>query len=160
VEEDSVEALKLGHRLVDAVTKDIETMQFNTAIARMMEFVNEFVKLKNYPKNVLRMAVQMLCSFAPHISEELWEHLGGKTTIAYEPLIKVEKKYLEDDMVTYVVQINGKLRASMHLPKDKSKEDIYELAIQQHNVKNYMTGKVEKVIFVPNKLLNIVIKAE
>jgi leucyl-tRNA synthetase len=133
-------------------------MQFNTAIARMMEFVNDFIKLDKYPKSVLKMAVQMLYSFAPHISEELWEKLGGKTTVAYTHLPKVDKKYLEDDTVTYVVQINGKLRDSMHLSKDKSKEDIYALAIQQPNIKKHLTGKVEKVIFVPNKLLNIVIK--
>lgn len=160
VDEDSVEGLKLGHRLVDSVTKDIEAMQFNTAIARMMEFLNEFTKLDKYPKNVLKMAVQMLSSFAPHICDELWSVLGGKGTVAYEHLPKVDKKYLEDDTVTYVVQINGKLRDSMHLPRNKSKEDIYELAIQQPNIKRYLTGKVEKVIFVPNKLLNIVIETK
>lgn len=160
VNEDNIEALKLGHRLVDLVTKDIEAMQFNTAIARMMEFLNDFTKLDKYPKSVLKMAVQMLYSFAPHICEELWSVLGGKGTIAYEHLPKVDKKYLEDDTVTYVVQINGRLRDSMHLPRNKSKEDLYELAIQQPNVKKHMTGKVEKVIFVPNKLLNIVIETK
>lgn len=158
VEENSEEALKLGYRLVDAVTKDIEAMQFNTAIARLMEFVNGFSKLDTYPKEVIKMATQMLYSISPHISEEIWQILGGKTTIAYHPLPIVDKKYLEDDTVVYVVQINGKLRDSMNLPKDKSKDDIFELAIQQPKIKKYLTKEVKKVIFVPNKLLNIVIE--
>ena len=157
-EEESEDALKLGHRLVDAVIRDIEAMQFNTAIARMMEFLNGFAKLEKYPKSVIKMASQMLYSFAPHISEEIWQHLGEDRLIAYLPLPKVNQKYLEDDMVTYVIQINGKLRLSMHLPKDKTKDDIYQLAVQQPKIEKYLTGEVIKVIFVPNKLINIVVK--
>ena len=158
VEETSDEALKLGYRLVDTVIKDIEAMQFNTAIAQMMEFLNAFLKLEKYPKEIIKMATQMLYPFAPHISEEIWQHLGEKETISYAPLPKVDKKYLEDDTVTYVIQINGKLRQSMHLPKDKTKEDIYELAVQQPKIKKYLIGEVVKIIFVPNKLINIVVK--
>jgi leucyl-tRNA synthetase len=159
VDEENEEALKLGYRLVDSVTKDIESLQFNTAIARMMEFINAFTKLDVYPKRVVKMATQMLYSFAPHIAEEIWQHLGGERTCAYEPLPVVDKKFLEDELVIYVVQINGKLRDSMHLPKDKSQEDIYQLAIQQPKIKKYLTSPVSKVIFVPNKLLNIVLKS-
>ena len=158
VDETTEDALKLGHRLVSAVTKDIEAMQFNTAIARMMEFINAFTKLDKFPKAVIKMVVQMLYSFAPHISEEIWQHLGGEGLIAFAVLPKVDKKYLEDDSVTYVVQVNGKLRQSMHLQRDKTKDDIYALAIQQPKIKKYLTGEIVKVIFVPNKLINIVIK--
>ena len=80
-EEETEEALKLGHRLVHVVEKDIEGMQFNTAIAKMMEFINAFIPLAKYPKSVVRMLIQVLYPFAPHLAEEAWEHLGGKESL-------------------------------------------------------------------------------
>jgi leucyl-tRNA synthetase len=133
-------------------------MHFNTAIARMMEFINGFSKLDKYPKSVVKMATQMLYPFAPHISEEIWHYLGEEDTITYAHLPKASEKYLEDDMINYVVQVNGKLRDSMHLEKDMLKDEILDIAMQQPNVKRHLTGDVVKVIFVPNKLINIVIK--
>ena len=76
-ENPSLEALKLGHRLVHGVKKDTEALQLNTAIAKMMEFMNEFTKLSSYPKAVVRMAVQVLSPYAPHLAEEAWQQLGG-----------------------------------------------------------------------------------
>jgi leucyl-tRNA synthetase len=157
-EEVTEEALRLGNKLVDLVIKDIEIMQFNTAIAHMMEFINDFTKLEKYPKEVLKMAIQMLYPLAPHISEELWQSLGGKKSLTYEPLPVVDSKYLEEDVVTYVIQINGKLRERLNLSKDKSKEEVFDIAKQQERVKKYLIGDVIKMVFVPNKLLNIVIK--
>ena len=156
--EANTEALKLGHRLVDHVTKDIEAMQFNTAIAHMMEFLNAFIPLNAYPHEVLKMAVQMLSPFAPHIAEELWEHLGEKELLTYAPLPIVDPKYLVDDTATYVVQINGKLRGKFDLPKDRTEEEILRLARSQPEVTKHLQGEIVKTIFVPNKLLNIVLK--
>jgi leucyl-tRNA synthetase len=157
-EEAEENALKFGNRLVDSVIKDVENMQFNTAIARMMEFINDFTKLEKYPKEVLKMAIQMLYPFAPHIAEELWESLGSKKSLAYETLPVVDEKYLEEDVITYVIQINGKLRERLNLPKDKSKEEVFDIARQQVRVKKYLTKDIVKMVFVPNKLLNIVVK--
>lgn len=157
-EEMSEEALKLGHRLVHGVAKDIELLQFNTAIAKMMEFMNDFTKLSVYPKNVVKMAIQCLAPFAPHLAEEVWEHLGFKESLSYAPFPIADEKYLQDDVVTYVVQINGKVRGRFDLPKDRSQEEIVEAARVHPNVANYLEGqKIVKIVFVPNKLLNIVL---
>lgn len=157
-DEVSEEALKLGHRLVHYVSHDIEALQFNTAIAKMMEFINEITKLPHYPINVVKMATQALMPFAPHTAEEIWEHLGCRESLSYCPYPEVIKKYLEDEQVTYVVQVNGKLRGRFDLPKDKNQEEILALAKELDTVKRYLDGqKITKVIFVPNKLLNIVI---
>jgi leucyl-tRNA synthetase len=153
-----VDALKLAHRLVDAVTKDIELMQFNTAIARMMEFLNAFTQLDSYPKSCLKMAVQMLYPFAPHIAEELWHELGEKHTMAYTPIFPVDPQYLVDDTATYVIQVNGKLRGRFELPKDRSEQELMELIRRQPEMEKHLTGEIVKTIFVPNKLLNIVVK--
>jgi leucyl-tRNA synthetase len=159
VDVDHIDALKLAHRLVDQVTKDIENMQFNTSIARMMEFLNNFIPLPTYPRSCLKLAVQMLSSFAPHIAEEMWEHLTGKIgTISFEPIPPVDPKYLIDDTATYVVQINGKFRGSYELDKGKSEEEVMAIAKADPKVEKHLIGTIVKVIFVPNKLLNIVIK--
>ena len=156
-ENPSVAALKLGHRLVNAVTKDIEQMQFNTAIAHMMEFLNDFTPLPTYPRCVLKMAVQVLYPFAPHIAEELWECLGDHQSLTYVPLPNVDPQYLVDSTATYVVQINGKLRGRFDLPKDKSEAELMEFVLAQPEIAKYLQNGVVKTIFVPNKLLNIVV---
>lgn len=152
------EALKLAHRLVDTVTKDIEAMQFNTGIARMMEFINAFIPLDAYPRSCLKMAVQMLYPFAPHIGEELWQELGESESIAYAALPAVDPKYLVDDTAVYVVQVNGKLRGRFELPKDKTEDELMALVRKQPEMEKHLVGEIVKTIFVPNKLLNIVMK--
>ena len=104
------------------------------------------------------MAIQVLYPFAPHISEELWEHLGETTPLAYYPLFKVEPKYLVEDKVTYIIQINGKLRARIVLSKDTTKDEVLELAKKDPNVQRHLGADIIKTIFVPQKLLNIVVK--
>jgi leucyl-tRNA synthetase len=157
--EESEDANKLGFRLVDGVTKDIENLQFNTAIAKMMEFMNDFTKLEVYPKNVLKMAIQVLMPFAPHMAEEAWEILGVKEALSYYPYPEVDSKYLEDALITYVVQINGKLRGRFELPKSQPQEVVLASAKNNPLIMKHLDGQdVEKVIFVPNKLLNLVVK--
>lgn len=155
-DEDTEPGLKLAHRLVHAVEKDITLMQFNTAIAKMMEFMNAFTALESYPKAAVKMLVQVLSPFGPHIAEELWEHLGGKTSLAHEPFPIVESRYLIDDTVLYVVQVNGKMRGKWELPKDKSSEELLAFIQEQPQIMKHLSGTVLKVIYVPNKLINIV----
>ena len=154
------EALKLGYRLVDGVKKDIAALQFNTAIAKHMEFINDFTKLAAYPRRVLLMATQALMPLAPHLAEEAWFILGGEgelTTAAYP---EVEERYLYDATITYVVQVNGKVRGRLDLPKDQEQETIVALAEQNETVRRQLEGvDVVKVVFVPNKLLNFVTTA-
>lgn len=155
----SEEALKLGHRLVDGVTRDIEALFFNTAIAKMMEFVNDMSRLDKYPREVLKMATKCLEPFAPHTAEEIWAMLGGKGSVSYEPWPVALPEYLHEETATYVIQINGKLRGRLDLPKGHPQEDILEAAKKDDNVARHLEGKaISKVIFVPDKLLNIVIK--
>ncbi|MBN2479600.1 MAG: leucine--tRNA ligase [Parachlamydiales bacterium] len=157
-EEDLEDGLKLSHKLVSLVTQEIENMQFNTAIAHLMEFLNAFIKLDKYPKTALKMAVQMLYPFAPHISEEMWQILGETDTLTFEKLPTVDPKYLVEDNITYVVQVNGKLRARLDLPKATEKEKVIALATEEELVKKHITGEIIKIIFVPEKLVNIVVK--
>lgn len=157
VKEDG-EGRKLGHRLVEGVERDIEQMQFNTAISKFMTFINEMIPLESYSKEAVLMAVQALAPFAPHMAEELWVFLGQKSSVVHATWPQVDPSFLEDESVTYIVQVNGRLRGRFDLPKDRSQEEILSLAKEAPGVTKHLTGEIQKVIFVPNKLLNIVVK--
>lgn len=157
-DQDTPEAVKLGHRLIDGVGKDLEALQFNTAIAKMMEFINDFTKLDAYPRSVVKMAVQALSPMAPHIAEELWQILGCKDQLSYCPFPEADESFLQDDVITYVVQVNGKVRGRFNLPKDRPEADVMAAARNHPGIIRYLDGRdIVKVIFVPNKLLNIVL---
>lgn len=157
--EDSEEANRLGHRLINGATEDVEALQFNTAIAKMMEFMNEFTKLPAYPKSVIKMATQALSPFAPHLAEEVWQILGCKEELSYCPYPAINPAYLEDATITYVVQVNGKVRGRFDLPKDQTKDVVLNAAKKHSGILRYIDGQeIDKVVFVPNKLLNIVVK--
>lgn len=159
VDESEEKAFELAHKTANLVRRDIESMQFNTAIAHMMAFLNDFIPLPAYPKKALLLVVQALYPFAPHAASEMWEILGEKE-LSYAPLLPIEKKYLETREVTYVIQVNGKVRANLTLEKGREKEEIIEHAKTHENVKKHLLGDVVKTIFVPNKLLNIVVKSK
>ena len=121
-----------------------------------MEFLNAFGKLPVYSKEALRMAVRVLAPIAPHISEELWVHLGYAPGIDSVSWPEVDPKYLEKTVVTFVIQINGKLRARLDLDKDTPKEHVMHLA--KKSVAKYLENKeIKKEIFVPNRLVNFVL---
>lgn len=155
-DEETDDALKLGHRLVCHVEKEIELMQFNTAIAKMMEFINAFSPLPSYPRSVLKMLTQVLYPFAPHIAEEAWEHLGEKESLTWSPFPLFEAKYLIDETVLYVVQVNGKVRGKWMLPKDQPEEQLLKFIQTQPNIAKHLSGPISRVVYVPNKLLSIV----
>ncbi|MCH9612798.1 MAG: Leucine--tRNA ligase [Chlamydiia bacterium] len=157
-DEVSDEALRLGHKLIKGAEQDIIDMQFNTAISKMMEFINDFTKLDVYPKSVLRMVVKLLYLFAPHMGEELWQHLGGESTISYEEFPIVDESYLVDKTTTMVFQVNGKVRGKAEVPINLQKEAAIELAKATPTVQKYLNGQVLKEIHVPNKLVNIVVR--
>lgn len=155
-EEASEEALKLGHRLVFQVEKEIELMQFNTAIAKMMEFMNAFSPLAHYPRSVLKMFTQLLYPFAPHITEEAWEHLGEKDSLTYAPFPQFDPQYLVDETALYVVQVNGRVRGKWTLPKDQTEEELLAFVKTQESITKHLTSPISKVVYVPNKLLSLV----
>lgn len=157
-EETNREALKLTHRLVDAVARDIEHLEFNTAIARMMEFLNGFIPLPFYPRSCLKMAVQMLYPFAPHIAEELWEKLGDKNSLSYASIPTVDPRYLVDETTVYIVQVNGKFRGRFELPKDQTEKELMDVVLKTPEMEKHLVGEIAKTVFIPNKLLNIVLQ--
>lgn len=158
VEEETFEGLKLMHRLVAKATNDFEAMQFNTTIAKMMEFINEFSRFEKYPKKSLCWFCQVLAPFAPHIAEEMWQLLGQNGSITTAPFPVADPQYLEDPVVTYVIQVNGKLRGRVDLPKDKTLDELAPIAFDHPNVQKFLDGQqVKKTIFVPNKILNFVV---
>lgn len=158
VDQDSEEANRLINRVVASVGKDIEALSFNTAIAKMMEFLNDFTKLEHYPRSALNKLIQILNPFAPHVAEELWHQLGNKEDLTYAKWPTYDPKYLVDDFVTLVVQINGKVRARLDVAKDCSEEVAMKMAHDEPNIQKHLDGQaVKKVVFVPNRLLNIVV---
>jgi leucyl-tRNA synthetase len=158
VDEEEEEGLRLSSKLVYQVEKEIENLGFNTSIAKMMEFLNAFSPLEKYSKKALQMAIQVLYPFAPHFAEEAWEHLGGSASLTYEPFPQLNEKYLHEDTTLIVVQVNGKLRGKWTFPKDCTQEEILSLIEKEPRILKHLTGKVGKIIYVPNKLVNLVIE--
>lgn len=149
-------ANRLIHRLIKQVEEDFNALAFNTAIAKMMEFLNAFTALPVYPKACVKQFVQLLYPLAPHFGEECWQMLGGKKTISYEPFPVYNETYLQEDEVTIVFQVKGKLRGKAVFPKGVTQEEVLQYAENDPNVKRFITTPIEKVIFVPDKLLNLV----
>lgn len=154
------------HKALKKVTSDLESFGFNTAIAAMMEAVNELYRLKTeiplgskaWADN-LKLLVQMLAPFAPHITEELWEDFGGTGSVHTAPWPDFDAKLVQDDTVTIVVQVAGKLRAQIQAERDISEEAAVATAQQDGNVAKFLEGKqIVKTIFVPNKLINFVVR--
>jgi leucyl-tRNA synthetase len=151
--------LKIAHKTVHLVEKDIQAMSFNTAIARMMEFINDFQPLPTYSKEALKMVTQALYPFAPHVAEEAWQQLGETESLTYAPFPVINPTHLIDATTVYVVQVNGKMRGKWDLPKDKTESEILTFIKTQPQIMKHLEGTIEKVIFVPNKLINVVIHA-
>lgn len=151
--------LKIAHRTVFQVEKDIQEMSFNTAIAHMMSFINDFQPLPVYCKEALKMVTQALYPFAPHIAEEAWQLLGGQESLTYTPFPEIDPTYLIDATTIYVVQVNGKMRGKWDLPKDKTEAEILSFIKTQPQIMKHLEGAIAKVIFVPNKLINLVTHA-
>ncbi|MBL8898789.1 MAG: leucine--tRNA ligase [Planctomycetes bacterium] len=150
--------LKELHRTIEKVGGDIEAMRFNTAISRMMEFVNAAKKERSIPREVAEKFVLVLSPFAPHLAEELWSRLGHTQSLSRQPWPSYDPKWLVDDEVGIPVQVNGKLRASLTVPKGAKQEQVLELALAEPGVQKQLDGKpIRKVIFVPDRMLNLVV---
>ncbi|EGQ2736537.1 leucine--tRNA ligase, partial [Staphylococcus pseudintermedius] len=159
IEGDTPALQTVYHQTVKKVTEDFESLSFNTAISQLMVFINECYKADNISKAYAEGFVKMLAPIAPHVGEELWSILGHDTTITYQPWPSFDPSLLEEDVVEIVVQVNGKVRAKIEIPKDMSKADMEATALANDNIKAAVEGKdVKKVIVVPQKLVNIVAK--
>ena len=145
------------HKTIKAVTQDIETLSFNTAIARMMEFTNFFTRQDQRPKSIMESFVLLLSPFAPHIAEELWKTLGHDKSLAHEPWPQFDEALTVDASVEVPVQIMGKIKAKIMVPTGTSKDDLLALAKADPKIAGLLEGKtIRKEIAVPDRLVNIV----
>jgi leucyl-tRNA synthetase len=155
----STEQLRMLHKTIKAVTDDIDRMSFNTAISRMMEFVNFMSGQDVRPQSVLKPFVLLLSPFAPHIAEELWNVLGETATLAYQPWPEYDAALLVEDTVEIPVQVNGKLRSKVMVPAGSDAAAIQAAAEADETIQKNLEGKtVVKVVAVPGRLVNFVIR--
>jgi leucyl-tRNA synthetase len=154
--EPSAALLKVLHQTIKKVGEDTDTLAFNTAVSQMMIFVNEVTAQEKRPRKLLEPFVLTLAPYAPHLADELWDKLGHKHTLAYEPWPEFDAALLKEDTVTIILQVNGKLRDRMDVPAQISREDLEKLALKNERVQEHLAGKqIKKIIVVPGKLVNI-----
>jgi leucyl-tRNA synthetase len=179
----TAEQNRMLHKIIKAVTNDLDNMSFNTAIARMMEFTNFFLKEEVRPLEAMKKFVLLLSPFAPHMAEELWQALGGcpdfrasengtvplsassnamnvlKNTLAYEPWPTYNEAMLKQDTIEVPVQVNGKLRGRIEAPAVADNAALESLARAEPKIAEFLSGKtVVKVVVVPGKMVNFVVK--
>lgn len=150
--------LKLLHPTIQKVAEDIEHLRMNTAISQLMICHNGLTDQKSIAKSVAKDFLKLLSPFAPHLCEEIWEILGEKSSITKASWPTVDPKYLVQSSVTYAIQVNGKLRNTIDASVDITEAALKELALKDVKVAPHLQGQIVKVIFVPKKLLNIVVK--
>lgn len=157
--EPSKESLKSVHKLIKKVSGDIEQFSYNTAISAFMICVNELGQQKCNNRELLRTLLILIAPFAPHIAEELWQHIGEKGSVCDAQWPAWNEAYLTENEVQLTISFNGKARFQMTFPTDASKEDIEKAALNDERSAKYIDGKtIVKVIVVPKKIVNIVCK--
>ena len=150
---------KAMNKTIKKVGEDFERMKFNTAIAAMMSLVNDFYKKGSVTKGEFMTLITLLNPVAPHITEELWEIYGGKGLLSLQPWLTYDEAKTVDDEIEIVVQINGKIRDKLMIPAGLDREGTQEAAMNTDKIKTLIDGQnVVKVIAVPGKLVNIVVK--
>ncbi len=148
----------LLNKTIKKVSEDIENFRFNTAISQMMILVNAMEKKEKISAVDYESLIAMLSPFAPHITEEIWEALGNKESIFLQAWPKADEKYLQDEEIEMVVQVNGKVRDRLMVAHDVTEDEVKETALESEKVKIFTEGKeIRKIIFVPGKLINIVV---
>ncbi len=152
------------HRTIKKVTEDVEAQRYNTAIAAMMECVNDLYKVKaaeGYAdrdgwKAALQSMVQLVAPFAPHIAEELWHDLGHKDSVHVDHWPTWDEAMLQQDTMNIVVQVNGRVRATLQMPKDADEKTVTDAALADEHVKQFVSGVPKRTIYIAGKILNIV----
>ena len=151
--------LKIAHQTIKKVTEDIDNLRFNTAIAQLMIFSNEMGKQTKCYREVAEIMVKLLAPFTPHFAEELWQLMGHKDSITFEPWPVYEEAMAKEDSITVVFQSNGKVRAQAEVSKGLGKDELESMARNHENIIRHTKDcTIIKVIVVPDKLVNIVVK--
>ncbi len=158
-EKSSEDTIKEIHKLNRKVETDMEKMKFNTAIAAFMEFINFGFENKNsIGKDVIKKMLLLLAPFAPHIAEELWEKISNKDSVHNQSWPKYDEKLAKEKTITLIIQINGRVRDKIDVDIDISEDEARDLTLNREKVKKRILNKsIKKIIFVPGKLINIVI---
>ena len=153
------ESLKTLHKLIKKVSEDIEVFSYNTAISAFMIAVGELASQKCRSRQVLETVVTLIAPFTPHVAEELWQRLGHTATVCDAPWPAFDEAYLKEDTVTLSVSFNGKTRFTMDFPADASNADVESTVLTSEQAAKYLAGmQVVKVIVVPKRIVNIVLK--
>ncbi|MEM8997533.1 MAG: class I tRNA ligase family protein, partial [Acidobacteriota bacterium] len=156
--DDAGDLNKALHKTIKKVFEDTEGLRFNTAISQMMIFVNEATTAKSLPREMLLTFCRVLAPYAPHLAEELWQRLGADGLVVTQPWPEHDEALCVEDMVTLVIQVNGKLRDRIDVPKGTPKDELERMALDSENAKRFIDGKTpRKVIVVPGRLVNIVV---
>jgi leucyl-tRNA synthetase len=155
--EPTLEQLRVLHKTLKAVTADLEGLRFNTAISRLMEFVNFFTAQSVRPVGCMETFVLMLSPLAPHLAEELWGAVGHADSLAFAPWPDFEEKYTRDDILEIPVQVNGRVRGRLVVSSSAGREELERAALADPNVRRHLENAViRKIVIVPNRLVNIV----
>ena len=153
------ETLFIHHQTIKKLGDDIENLHFNTAVSQLMIYSNHMQKCDSLSKNLIKELVIIIAPFVPHLAEELWSILGNKDSISYQEWPSYDEGLIQLDNVTIAVQVNGKLRANIEVPKDSAEDFVVTEALSLENVKKFTSlGSIVKTIHVPNRLLNFVVK--
>jgi leucyl-tRNA synthetase len=159
VVQDSQEVLSLVHKSIKKVGEDIASFRFNTAISALMELLNVLEQQECVSMETLQTLTKLLAPLAPHLSEELWEMIGGSGMIISERWPQFDPKMLESSTMTIAIQVNGKLRGSIEVDASATKEEIIETSKKQENVAKFLAdAPILKEIYVPRKLVSLVIE--
>ena len=155
----SKENLKTLHKLIKKVSDDIEVFSYNTSVPAFMIAVGELAQQRCNARAILEPLIVLLAPFTPHIAEELWHLMGHETTVCDAQWPAFNEEYLKEDTVTMGVSFNGKTRFTLDFPADATKDAIEQEVMQSEQAKKYLEGmQVVKVIVVPRKIVNIVLK--
>lgn len=150
---------KVYHQTVKKVSNDFDSLNFNTAIAQMMIFLNEAYKAESLYFEYLEGFIKLLYPICPHLGEEIWQMLGHQTTITFKSWPNYDESKLVEDKINLVVQVNGKLRDKLEISCSLSQEEIIQMAVESQKIKPYIEGhEIIKTIYVPKRLINIVVK--
>jgi len=153
----SADSLKTLHKTIKKVTEDIENFSFNTSVSTFMICVNELNAQKCNSREVLEPLAVLIAPYAPHIAEELWSKLGHSGSISTATYPEFEEKFLVESTKNYPISFNGKMRFTMELPMDMSKDDIEKTVMADERTQKQLDGRTpKKVIVVPGKIVNIV----
>jgi len=160
-EEGTAEQMKILHRTIKKVSEETEALRFNTAIAALIEFVNAATKWEKRPRCVLEPFVSMLSIYAPHVAEELWEKLGNNERLVNVAWPIYEDKWEQKEEKMIIVQVNGKVRSRLNVPREEDEDDIVERVMKEAAVLRHIEGMtIRKRIYVQDKLVNLVVSKQ